>query len=98
MTFAFWYAGDFLNSLELLGLYINASNYNNRRPLITIIESINDNKGFDVIEYFKKGMKTLIIPKDKNFDDLKKWIDEVCLKKPELAASLNSFFIFKKPD
>jgi hypothetical protein len=43
-------------------------------------------------------MKTLIIPNDKTFDDLKKWIDEVCQKKPELSTSLNSFFIFKKPD
>lgn len=97
LAFAFWYAGDFLNSLELLGLYINASNYNGIRPLITIIERINENEDFDLIEYFKKGMKTLIIPKDKTFDDLKKWIDEVCQKNPELSAPLNSFLIFKKP-
>jgi len=98
LMFSFWYSNNFLNSIELLGLYVNASLFNNKKPLITILETINKNESFDVIEFFKKGMNTLILPEDKKFDDLKKWIDEVCLKKPELTSSLHSFFIFKKPD
>ena len=98
LMFAFWYADDFLNSLELLGFYIDVSNYNGTRPLVTIIESVNENKDFDVIGYFKEGMKTLILPDDKTFKDLEKWINEVCQKKPELSSYLNSFVLFQKPN
>lgn len=95
LLFANWYSGKFIEAVELIGLYCNVSILNRKRPLITVIEGNDKVDEFDLIEYFKKGMKTLIIPENKSIVDFQNWINEVSTNRPELKQALSEFYMFQ---
>tara|TARA_R110002049_G_scaffold234596_1_gene407841 strand:- start:46 stop:2775 length:2730 start_codon:yes stop_codon:yes gene_type:complete len=97
LMFSLWYSNNMIEAIELLALYINTSLMNQNKPLVTVIENLKEEASIDIIEMFKKGMKILIIPKDKSINDFHNWINQVCIKKPEFKKPLSSFLLFKKP-
>ncbi|MEX0313643.1 MAG: hypothetical protein AB3N18_05660 [Allomuricauda sp.] len=96
LLFANWYSGRFVEAVEFLGLYCKASILNGKRPLITVLEGNDKADEFDLINYFKRGMKTLIIPEDKSINDFQNWISEVSANRPELKEALGEFYMFQK--
>ena len=98
LFFAHWYSGAFIESVELLGLYINACYEKNSKPIISIIEQDGMREEINIIHFFRKRMYILIIPIGNTYQNFNEWINEVITKRPELSEPLSHFKMIKNPD
>ncbi len=97
-AFAHWYNEDYLDALQLIGIYkIEESQNNQRQSILSILDYHENNLEIDILDFFLKGALVLCLPKGKNFDDLSYWLSEVSRLKPELKEVMESFSIFQKP-
>ena len=98
MMTAYWYNGDFLGAVELLGLYVISCSKKSMPPAVAIAEYESDEQRLKVFDFFKKRIYMLIMLADTTFEDFKEWVDIVVEKRPELEGPLTSFFTMKKDE
>lgn len=96
LLFAHWYDNDFDNAIELMALMIISYYRENKYTPIMVMESDGMNGKIDIIKFFQKRAYTLIIPSGKTHNDFVDWIENVCVKRPELAEPLSQFMYVKK--
>jgi tetratricopeptide (TPR) repeat protein len=98
LSFAQWYSGDYLEAVELLGLYILSSYKRGTRPVISIIEEDGMSDSFDVLNFFEKRMYVFIIPSGKTHQTFNEWVNVVAERREELKEPLSQFTLFKGGD
>ncbi|WP_127127936.1 tetratricopeptide repeat protein [Pseudoflavitalea rhizosphaerae] len=96
LAFAHWYAGAFIDAVELIGLYILSCWEENIRPVISILEKSAQSDELDTLKFFEKRMYVFIIPVEKSLTDFENWINRTVAKRPELKEALSDFHYFKK--
>jgi len=99
LAFAHWYAGSFIEAIELLGLYFLSCYRRDINPRIVIWEEEGqdtESQKIDVRQHFSKRTYIFSIPLGKSFADLKSWVSTVIAKRPELEEALGSLHYLKK--
>ncbi|WP_428327911.1 tetratricopeptide repeat protein [Mucilaginibacter sp.] len=98
LVMALWYGGKPTGAIEVMGLLIQECNEEGFAPKIMIMEEKDLRPEVNIMEFFQQNVYFLILGNNKTFKDLQVLIEDVIIRMPHLATSLNTFRPLRSPE